>query len=80
MVRVTYTNVQPPVMTIDDALEKGEIIPTPDIPDVVVGDAESKLDSRNFKLVAGKVSLSKFVENLEDIFSLNVAIFDFELI
>ena len=43
MVRVTYTNVRPPVMTIDDALEKGEIIHTPDIPDVVVGDAESKI-------------------------------------
>ena len=44
MVKVTYTNIQTPVLTIDDAIQKSSIVPTPQIKDIVVGNADRKSD------------------------------------
>ena len=48
MVQVTYTNIQTPVLTLDDAIQKGAEIPLP-VPPIDVGDATRKYNSLNQK-------------------------------
>ena len=40
MVKVTYTNIQTPVVTIDDAIQKKSFFPLPQLPTIDVGDAD----------------------------------------
>ena len=40
MVRVTYTNIQPPILTLDDAIQKQSTFPTPFLPPVIVGNPQ----------------------------------------
>ena len=42
MVKVDYIDVNPPIIDIDDAIQKKSIIPNPGIKDLVVGDADRK--------------------------------------
>ena len=39
--KVTYSNVKPPILTIKDAIKKKSFFPKP-AKDLIVGDAESK--------------------------------------
>ena len=43
MVKVTYTNIQPPIITVDDAIQKKSFIPNPTAKPFVVGNPERKL-------------------------------------
>ena len=42
MVKVTYTNIQTPILTIDDAIKKQSTMAAPYIPDIKVGNPERK--------------------------------------
>ena len=42
VVKVTYTNIKTPILTIDDAIRTHSIIPTPSLKPIVVGDPEGK--------------------------------------
>ena len=42
MVKVTYTNIQPPILTLDDAIQKQSTFPTPFLPPVIVGNPQRK--------------------------------------
>ena len=50
MVKVDYTNINPPIIDIDDAIQKQSIIPNPGIKDLVVGDADRKFVNAIAKL------------------------------
>ena len=40
MVQVTYTNIQPPILTLDDAIQKQSTFPTPFLPPAIVGNPQ----------------------------------------
>jgi len=48
MVKVTYTDAQPPIVTIEDAIKAGSFFPKPD--DLILGDAETAIANSPHKI------------------------------